>query len=287
MTTRARSLDGKALVARLDADLRVRVSALHGKGTTPCLATIQVGGNPSAAAYARQLGRHAGALGVAHRPLSLPDDIAPNALRREIERCNGDTSVHGIALLLPLPEALPAREFQPLIDPRKDVEGVTHANLGATVRGGRSGFQPATAEAEMALLAEAGVPIKGGEAVVIGQSDLVGKPVALLLMEAFATVTVCHIETRDLAAHTRRADILVSAAGRPRLITGELVRQGACVVDVGINRVGDDLVGDVDAESVAATAAWLTPVPGGVGPVTVALVLRNTVRAAESAGAAS
>ncbi len=283
MTTRARPLDGKAYLARLDADLRTRVAALSTQGVTPHISCLTVGQNAASSAYARQLGRHAQALGMGFDAVFLGEGAGSTELHQQLWWLNENPAVHGIALLLPLPAALSAREFQPLIEPRKDVEGVSPANLGATVRGGGSGFLPATAEAVLALLAEAGVPLKGAEAVVVGHSDLVGKPVALLLMEAFATVTICHIETRDLATHTRNAEILVSAAGRPRLVTGEMVRAGACVVDVGITRVGDELVGDVDAASVGQKAAWLTPVPGGVGPVTVALVLRNTVRAAEAA----
>jgi len=283
MTTRARPLDGQAYIARLDADLRARVAALSTQGVTPHLSCLTVGQDAASSAYARQLGRHAQALGMGFDAVFLGEGAGPAELHQQVWRLNENPAVHGVALLLPLPAALSAREFQPLIDPRKDVEGVTPSNLGAAVRGGGAGILPATAEAVMALLAEAGVPLQGAEAVVIGQSDLVGKPVALLLMEAFATVTVCHIETRDLAAHTRTADILVSAAGKPRLITGDIVKAGACVVDVGITRVGQDLVGDVDAASVGQKAAWLTPVPGGVGPVTVALVLRNTLRAAEGA----
>ena len=263
--------------------IQARVAELAAADLEPCLATIQVGEPAAAAAYAGQLARQASGLGIRHRPVRLPESVEPDALTRELQRLNQDPSVHGVALLLPLPDQLSAREFQPLIDPGKDAEGVTPANLGATVRAGRVGTLPATAEAVMGLLYEASVAIKGAEAVVIGQSDLVGKPIALLLMEAFATVTVCHIETRDLAVHTRRADILVSAAGRPGLLTGDIVREGACVIDVGINRIGDELVGDVEAESVGKKVAWLTPVPGGVGPVTVTLVLRNTVRAAERA----
>jgi methylenetetrahydrofolate dehydrogenase (NADP+)/methenyltetrahydrofolate cyclohydrolase len=278
-------LDGRALAERIRADFERDVRALAQAGRRPRLVAVQVGPNEAAEAYVRGQMRGAERWGIDYSVESLPAGADEKAVRRTIRALNGDRSVTGILLSLPLPPGIGARTLQHEILPTKDVEGVHPENLGGAVHG-RYGLLPCTALAVMALIESAGVPLRGLEAVVVGHSEIVGKPVALLLLAQDATVTVCHKHTADLATHTRRADVLVVAVGRAGLVGPDMVRPGAIVVDVGINAVADPaapgrtrIVGDVD-ERVADVAGRLTPVPGGVGPVTVAMLMRNTVLAA-------
>lgn len=279
-------LDGVALATALRAQHAPEVDALLAEGRRPRLVALQVGANPATESYIRGQRRGAEAWRIQYDLHTLPADATEAEVRAAIESLNASPGVTGVLLQLPLPPHLPGRALQQAITPEKDVEGVTPANLGGLVHG-RDGLAPCTALAALALLESAGVPLRGAEAVVVGHSEIVGKPLALLLLARDATTRVCHKFTRDLARHTREADLLVVAVGRPGLVTGEMVRPGAVVVDVGINVVPDPahpgrtrVVGDVDRAALEAKGCRVSPVPGGVGPVTVAMLLRNTVLAA-------
>jgi methylenetetrahydrofolate dehydrogenase (NADP+)/methenyltetrahydrofolate cyclohydrolase len=280
-------LDGRALADRLRAEHAPTVEGLRRRGEVPRLLSVQVGRDPAAEAYVRGQRRGAETWGVEYETALLPSGATEADVRRAVETANGDPRVTGVLLQLPLPSGLPARALQHAIHPDKDVEGVHPENLGRVVHG-LPRLAPCTAMAVLALLEASGAELRGAEAVVVGHSEIVGKPVALLLLARDATTTVCHKHTRDLAAHTRRADLLVVAVGRAGLVTAEMVKPGAVVVDVGINSVpvpGEPgrtrLVGDVEADAVERKGCVVTPVPGGVGPVTVAMLLRNTVVAAQ------
>lgn len=274
-------IDGAAAAREIGAQLGNRVAALAGSGVRPGLAAIQVGENPASQIYLRNKVRACESAGIHSEVHRVPADAGQDALLILVEKLNRNPRVHGILLQLPLPDHLDAGRIMQSIAPQKDVDGLTWASLGALVAG-RAVFQPCTPAGVVVLLERAGVAIEGSHAVVVGRSAIVGKPMALMLLARGATVTVCHSRTRGLADHTRRADILVAAVGRPRLITAEMVKPGAAVIDVGINRLPDGkLAGDVDFAAVRGVARWITPVPGGVGPMTVAMVLVNTVRAAE------
>jgi methylenetetrahydrofolate dehydrogenase (NADP+)/methenyltetrahydrofolate cyclohydrolase len=277
----ARVLDGTAAAREIYSRLQERVAALGRVQIRPRLAAVQVGDNPASRTYLRNKVRACDEVGVDSEVHQLAADCPPDALLTLLGQLNRDSRVHGILLQLPLPEQLDAGQITQAIAPAKDVDGLTWASLGALV-GGRPGFEPCTPSGVIVLLERAGIALEGQHAVVVGRSAIVGKPMALMLVARGATVTVCHTRTRDLPEHTRRADILVVAAGRAGLVTGGMVKPGAAVVDVGINRLGDGkLTGDVDFASVSTVAGWITPVPGGVGPMTVAMVIANTVRAAE------
>ena len=281
----ARIIDGTALADALRREAAAGVSELTARGHAVRLVAVIVGTTPAGELYAERQGQACRAVGIDYQLMVFPADIPQRELKREIRRLNADPAVTGIMMHLPLPPHLDAPRLQYEIDVVKDVEGVNPANIGYVVYG-HTLIAPCTAAGVIELIASTGVPLRGAEAVVVGASEIVGKPVALLLAERMATVTVCHIATRDLAAHTRRADVLVVAAGKPRLITVNHVKPGAVVIDVGINRVdGPDgtrrTVGDVDFDGVKVFAGHLTPVPGGVGPMTVAMLLRNTLRSAQ------
>jgi len=258
------------------------VSALKATGVKPGLATVLVGEDPASHVYVRMKRKaceEAGIVSVHHEPRA---DTSASELGALIEGLNADPAVSGILLQLPLPTPLDADEMTALIAPEKDVDGLTPLSAGMLAQG-RPGLVPCTPAGVMELLAHEGVALEGAHAVVIGRSQLVGKPLAQLLLAANATVTHCHSRTRDLAAVCREADVLVAAVGRPGTVTGQMVREGAVVIDVGTNRTDDGLVGDVDFASVAEKASAITPVPGGVGPMTIAMLLSNTVRAARLA----
>jgi len=249
------------------------------------LTAVLVGSTPAGELYAQRQKEACAAAGIGYSLTTLPGDATADHVARIIGQLNEDRSVTGIMLHLPLPKHLDATELQYRIDPVKDVEGVNPANIGYVVYG-HTLIAPCTALAVLELIQSTGVVLRGAEAVVVGASEIAGKPIALLLTQQMATVTLCHIATRDLAMHTRRAQVLVVAAGKPGLIHGDHVLQGAVVIDVGINRLvlpdgTRKTVGDVDFASVSAKAAWITPVPGGVGPMTVAMLLKNTLRSAE------
>lgn len=277
----ANIIDGKSLAASVRSALKDSIDALAARGVRPGLAAILVGNDPASRVYVRNKARACEETGVRSEVHALPDDVAETALLERVAQLNADPRVHGVVVQLPLPRHLDSSRVLAAVSPMKDVDGFHAVNLGALVQG-RPGFVPGTPAGVMRMLEHAGVPLAGSNATIVGRSTIVGKPLALLLLQKDATVTICHSKTRDLAAVTRRADILIAAVGRAKLITGGMVKAGACVIDVGINRLADGkLAGDVDYESVRAVAGSITPVPGGVGPMTVAMLIANTVRAAE------
>jgi methylenetetrahydrofolate dehydrogenase (NADP+)/methenyltetrahydrofolate cyclohydrolase len=285
-TESATVIDGKTAAREIYARLKDRVAALGRLNVRPGLAAVQVGENAASAIYLRSKMRACDEVGLHSSVHRLDADCPQQELLAVLEQLNRDPLVHGVLLQLPLPAHLDAGRIQQAVAPEKDVDGLTWRSLGALVAG-RPLFEPCTPLGVVTLLERAGVVIDCRQAVVVGRSAIVGKPMALMLMARGATVTVCHSRTHDLGQHTRRADILVVAAGRPRLITAGMVKAGAAVIDVGINRVaGQGLVGDVDFAAVRELAGWITPVPGGVGPMTVAMVIANTVQAAEHSVAA-
>ena len=278
----ARILDGKATAQAVRERVAQDVAALAKEGVVPGLAAILVGDDPASAVYVAGKERDCEAAGMASYGVRLPATATQDELHAEVDRLAADPRVSGIIVQMPLPDHLDAVAAQERTPPIKDVDGLHPVNAGRLVRGDPV-LVPATPLGCTVLLEEHGIPTAGAEVVVIGRSQLVGRPMALLLNQkgADATVTLCHTRTRDLAAHTRRADIVVVASGVPRTLTGDMVQPGAVVLDVGITR-GEDgkLVGDVAFDEVAEVAGWITPVPGGVGPMTRALLLRNTVLAA-------
>lgn len=278
-------IDGMTLAAGIREEVATSVRALGDKGHAVHLTAILVGSTPAGELYADRQRKACNAVGIQYELRTLPADSQQKDIAKLIHALNSDVSVTGIMLHLPLPRHLDPTDLQYQIDPKKDVEGVNPANIGYVVYG-HTLIAPCTALAVIELIKSTGVPLRGAEAVVVGASEIAGKPIALLLTEQMATVTLCHIATRDLSSHTRRADVLVVAVGKPGLITGSDVRDGAVIVDVGINRITlpdgtKKTVGDVDAESVYPKAARLSPVPNGVGPMTVAMLLKNTLRSAE------
>ena len=275
---RAIVIDGKAIAAKLRAEVRVQAAALR---TPPVLAVVLVGDDAASAVYVRNKTKAAREAGVEPRDHKLPAATTQDALMALVRALNDDAGVDGILVQLPLPAPLDADAVIRAIDPAKDVDGLHPTNLGYLAQG-RPGFVPCTPKGCMRLLREVGAELAGARAIVLGRSVLVGKPVALLLANANATVTMCHSKTRDLADEVRRADVVVAAIGRPQLVRGDWIKDGAIVLDVGINRTPDGkLVGDVEFAAAAARARAITPVPGGVGPMTIACLLENTVEAAK------
>ncbi len=273
-------IDGKAVAARVRDEAAREARALIEAGVTPSLTVILVGDDPASQVYVRNKARACRACGIRSEVVRLPADISQQDLMAEIARVNADKAIHGLLIQLPLPAHLDAAAATQAVDPRKDVDGFTYQNAGALLCGGE-GFVPCTPAGCLELLKAYDVPLKGREAVVIGRSDIVGKPMALLLLREHCTVTVCHSRTRDLGDVVRRADIVIAAVGRPRLIGADMIREGAAVIDVGINRLDDgSLCGDVDFDPVSRRAGFITPVPGGVGPMTIAMLMKNTVKAA-------
>lgn len=275
-------IDGKSLAAKLRAAQKSAIESLAARGLRPGLAAVLVGDDPASRVYVRNKARACEETGLRSETHEHPENISESALIECIAHLNADRAVHGILVQLPLPRRLDTARILAAISPAKDVDGFHAVNLGALLQG-RPGFVPGTPAGVMCLLEHAGVPLAGRHAVIVGRSTIVGKPLALLLLQKDATVTICHSRTLDLAAVTQQADILVAAVGRARLITADMVKQGACVIDVGINRLPDGkLAGDVDFAAVREVAGSITPVPGGVGPMTVAMLIVNTIRAAES-----
>jgi methylenetetrahydrofolate dehydrogenase (NADP+)/methenyltetrahydrofolate cyclohydrolase len=284
----ARRIDGKAIAAEYRAELAIRVERLREQGVIPGLAVVIVGDDPASRVYVRNKSFACEAIGMRSVVHALPRETSQAQLISFVRRLNQDVAVHGILVQMPLPAPLDKHAVIEAILPEKDVDGFHYENVGKLV-GGDPAFYPCTPWGIMKMLEHEEVPIQGARAVVVGRSNIVGKPMAIMLLNAGATVTVCHSQTRDLAAITREGEILVVAVGRPGVVTGPMVRPGAVVIDVGVNRLPDGrLVGDVDFEGVAAVASAITPVPGGVGPMTIAMLLANTVRSAERvAGLAS
>ena len=284
----ARIIDGKALALQFRQEFAIRVERLKDRGITPGLAVVIVGEDPASKVYVRNKALACEAIGMHSEVHALPAGTTQRHLVSMVERLNADRRIHGILVQMPLPRHLDARAVIDAIAPAKDVDGFHYQNVGSLVAG-EAAFYPCTPWGVMKMLEHEGIAVEGAHAVVVGRSTIVGKPMALLLLNAGATVTICHSKTRDLPAMTRQADILVAAVGKPRMITAAMVKPGAVVIDVGINRLPDGkLAGDVDFAAVAEVASYITPVPGGVGPMTIAMLLGNTVKAAErSAGLAS
>jgi methylenetetrahydrofolate dehydrogenase (NADP+) / methenyltetrahydrofolate cyclohydrolase len=277
----ARIIDGKAVAARVRERVAAEVAAMDEK---PGLATILVGDDPASAVYVRMKREDSAEVGIESFHHEPGGDVSVEELAALIGSLNGDERVHGILLQLPLPDHLDQDDFISLIDPGKDVDGLTVTNAGLLMHGRPEALVPCTPAGAMELLADAQVELSGARAVVIGRSILVGKPLVQLLLAANATVTQCHSRTRDLPAVCREADVLIAAVGSAGLVTADMVREGAVVIDVGTNRTDDGLVGDVDFDAVKERAGAITPVPGGVGPMTRAMLLVNTVKAAKAAG---
>lgn len=276
-----RVIDGKAWAALSRQETRQEAMALVAAGVTPGLAVILVGDNPASQSYVRGKERAARDTAISSEVFRLPASTAQEDVLALIEGLNGDGRVHGILVQLPLPDHIDSVQVLAAVAPNKDVDGFHAVNVGALSLG-LDAFVPCTPLGVMKLLAYEGVDLRGRHAVIVGRSNIVGKPMAQLLLRADATVTVCHSRTTDLADITRQADILVAAVGRAEMITGDMVRPGAVVMDVGINRVDGRLVGDVEFASASGVAGLITPVPGGVGPMTIAMLLHNTVKAAQA-----
>ena len=277
----AQILDGNALAQELRASFKERVAALTARGHKPGLVVILVGEDPASQVYVRNKVNACEAVGMHSEKLVYPADVDQAVVLSKIAELNADPKVHGILVQLPLPKHFDEEAVLEAISAAKDVDGFHAENVGALAQGNPR-FIPCTPYGVMKMFEKGNVDLTGKEAVVIGRSNIVGKPMALLLINAGATVTVCHSKTRDLKFHTSRADIVVAAVGKPRFVTADMVKPGAVVIDVGINRLPDGkLCGDVDFEGCKAVAAQITPVPGGVGPMTITMLLANTIEAAE------
>ncbi len=276
-------IDGREVAKKWKENAVQRAQALTEKGVTPHLAVIVAGDNPASQVYVHNKENACLRAGIRSTILRLPESCTQEELESAIVALNADQSVHGILVQLPLPKGLDEARVLALIDPEKDVDGFHAMNAGKLMNG-QPGFVPCTPLGVMKLLEAYNIPTRGRHAVVIGRSNIVGKPMAMLLLAADATVTVCHSKTENLADITRQADILVAAVGKANFVTGDMIKPGATVIDVGINRVDGALVGDVNAEEAAQKAAYLTPVPGGVGQMTIAMLLSNTLDAAERHG---
>ena len=276
----AQLLDGKAMSEELRADIARKVAALKERGVTPGLAVILVGDDPASQIYVRNKGIGCEKTGMHSVTIRMPENTTQQALEEQIRALNADPAIHGILVQLPLPPHLDEAAALAAIVPEKDVDGFHVQNAGRLLCG-LPGVVACTPKGAMEMIRRTGVSLSGKEAVVVGRSNIVGKPMAMLLLQANCTVTMCHSRTADLASHTRRADILVAAVGKPGFITADMVKPGAIVIDVGINRVDGRVVGDVDFEHVKDVAGWITPVPGGVGRMTITMLLQNTLEAAE------
>ncbi len=273
-------IDGRAVAAKVRAQVALDVAAFVAEtGVTPGLATVLVGEDPASAVYVSMKRRACAEAGIADLHRHLPADVPEAELIELLTELNADPAVSGILLQLPVPDHLDGATLTGLISPDKDVDGLTPISVGRLVRG-TPGLRPCTPAGVVELLDAHDVPLEGAEAVIVGRSDLVGKPLVHLLLQRNATVTICHSRTRDLSAVARRADVLVAAVGVPRLLGADAVKPGATVIDVGVNRTDEGLVGDVDFDAVREVAGLLTPVPGGVGPMTIAMLMRNTLTAA-------
>lgn len=274
-------IDGKALAADVEAETKLKVERLAGRGAVPGLATVLVGENPASQMYIRLKHSACSRVGIRSENVVLPDNATEEQLLDKIRELNSRKDIHGILLQLPLPKGLDPRKAMMTIMPEKDVDGFHPENMGALLLGAER-MVPCTPKGIIYALERLGVRLEGTEVVIVGHSNVVGKPLAAMMLNRNATVQVCHVFTRDLASHTREAEVLVVAAGVPGLIKKDMVKHGAYIFDVGINRVGDKTVGDVDFEAVKDTSAGITPVPGGVGPLTVSMLLSQTVQAAEN-----
>jgi len=281
----ARIIDGKALSAQIRAQVAARAQALSQQGHTPGLAVVLVGEDPASQVYVRNKAAACDQAGLHSQVIRLPATVSQEQLLHTIADLNQDARIHGILVQLPLPAHLDTAQVLEAIDACKDVDGFHVHNAGLLLTG-KPQVRPCTPYGVMQMLAAENVAIRGAEAVIVGASNIVGKPMAMLLLAAGATVTLCNSKTRDLAAQTRRADILVVATGKPGIVTGDMIKPGSVVIDVGINRLADGkLAGDVDFASASQVAGAITPVPGGVGPMTIAMLLVNTLEATERSAA--
>jgi methylenetetrahydrofolate dehydrogenase (NADP+) / methenyltetrahydrofolate cyclohydrolase len=292
----AELIDGNSIARSIRDEVALDVAKLVARGITPGLAVVLVGDDPASEVYVRNKGRACDEAGMHSVTINLPATTTQQELLAQVKRLNDDPAIHGILVQMPLPKHLDAEVVIRSILPAKDVDGFHPVNVGKNLIGDRDGFVPCTPAGVQEMLARSGTETKGKECVIVGRSNIVGKPMMALMVQngpnANATVTVCHSATRDLKEHTLRADILIVAAGKPKMVTGDMVREGAVVIDVGINRIVDPsttsgfrLVGDVDFASARERASKITPVPGGVGPMTIAMLLKNTVRAAGQSAA--
>ncbi len=288
----AERIDGTAIALAIRTEAAERTKALAARGVKPGLAVVLVGEDPASAVYVRAKGKACEEAGMHSVTIRLPAETTQAALLAQVQALNADKAIHGILVQMPLPKHIDPDAIIRAILPEKDVDGFHPVNVGKNLIGERDGFVPCTPAGVLEMLIRSGVQTKGAECVIVGRSNIVGKPMMALMVQqregANATTTVCHSATKDLAFHTRRADILIVAAGKPNMVTGDMVKPGAVVIDVGINRIADPtakngtrLVGDVDFAGASAVASKITPVPGGVGPMTIAMLLQNTVRAAE------
>lgn len=291
----AQIIDGKSIAQSIREEIKIKTEALKTKGITPCLAVILVGSNPASVSYVTGKQKALAEVGMNDRSVRLPESTTEQELISLIQELNADKSVHGILVQLPLPQHIDEEKIILAIDPAKDVDGFHPVNVGNLVIGKKS-FLPCTPHGIIVLLKRMNIETDGKSAVIIGRSNIVGKPAALLLArkDLNATVTICHSGTKNIADITRRADILIAAAGRTNIVTADMVKEGAAVIDVGVNRIPDAskksgfrLAGDVDFENVKEKAAFITPVPGGVGPMTIAMLMANTLEAAENTAAKS
>ena len=281
----AQILDGNALAQKLRAGFKQEADQLAAQGIRPGLAVILVGEDPASQVYVRHKVNACAQAGFHSEKHSYPADVEAATVFAKIAELNADPAIHGILVQLPLPKHFDADAVLEAIAPEKDVDGFRAENVGALMQG-KPCFIPCTPYGAMKFFEDAGITLRGKEAVIVGRSNIVGKPMAMLLMHAGATVTICHSQTQDLKAHCRRADILVAAIGKPKMITGDMVKPGAVVIDVGINRLPDGpdagkLCGDVDFDSAKEVASYITPVPGGVGPMTITMLLANTLESAQ------
>ncbi|MGI6687672.1 MAG: bifunctional methylenetetrahydrofolate dehydrogenase/methenyltetrahydrofolate cyclohydrolase FolD [Christensenellales bacterium] len=272
-------LSGKALSEKLTQEQKKRVEELKAQGIHPGLAVVLVGEDPASQIYVRNKGIACETIGIYSETIRLPDETSQELLEETIDRLNRDKKISGILVQLPLPKHLDVDAALAKILPEKDVDGFHLINAGKLFTG-QEGVVPCTPKGILYMLKEAGIELKGKEAVVIGRSNIVGKPAAMLLLQEHCTVTICHSRTQNLKEHARRADILVAAIGKPRFITADMVKPGAAVMDVGINRVDGKVVGDVDYEPVSQVAGYITPVPGGIGKMTISMLMENTLEAA-------
>lgn len=279
----AKIIDGKAVSQSIREELRTEVAALKGRGITPGLAVVIVGDDPASRVYVNNKKKACAEVGIYSEEHALPAGTRQEELLELVRRLNQDPAIHGILVQLPLPDHLDEKAVLNTIDPDKDVDGFHPVNVGRMVVG-EPCFLPCTPHGVLELIRRTGIDLTGKRAVVIGRSNIVGKPVAILLLQQNATVTICHSKTRDLPAVCREADVLVAAVGRAEMVKGDWIKPGAVVIDVGVNRGGDHkLYGDVEFASASQVAGYITPVPGGVGPMTIAMLMKNTVQAAKRA----
>jgi len=278
----AEKLDGRAIAKTIEAELKAEIAALQNEADlSPALAVVQVGDDPASAWYVGQIRKSCKRVGALFQLLTLPKDATAADLTQTIQGLNQDANVHGIIVQMPLPRHLSQEIVTDALDPRKDVDGIHPVNAGRLYQDSGDYFAPATPAGGMELLRRYGIELRGKRAVMVGRSNIVGRPMAMLMLHQHASVAICHSRTPDLGEETRRADVLVAAVGRPGIITGDMIRPGAVVIDFGANVVEDMLVGDVDTDAAMEVASYVTPVPGGTGPMTNAMLMGNLVSAAK------